>query len=165
MDYEDIQSNYRCERNSDGKICISIITDLKGVIFRLLGNSLSSFLLPEKIIILEGPSDTTFVNKVLNLTNKNQYAIHGSGGSGSITYAINLITQFLKFNEEQLPVYKNNIYVVVDKPAKDIVIREWGKLLDDNNKICSLEKNGIEYYYPERILYKKSVSRYDKLEQ
>jgi predicted ATP-dependent endonuclease of OLD family len=152
LDYEDVQSNYKCERNSDGKIYISAIQNLKSVIFRLLGNSLSSFLLPEKVLILEGPSDTTFINKFLDLINKNQYAIHGSGGSGNVTYAINSITQFLKFNEEQLPVYKDNIYVVVDKPAKDIVVREWEKLLGENNKICTLEKNGIEYYYPERIL-------------
>lgn len=150
--YDDVASNFVCERNSSGRIQISPVENLKNVIFRLLGNSLSSFLLPEKILILEGPSDTTFLYTVLALSNKEQYAIHGSGGSGSITYAVNSITQFLKFNEAQLPVYKDNLYVMVDKPTKDLAVREWQKLLGNTNKICTLGKNGVEYYYPERIL-------------
>lgn len=152
LETEIVNSNYICERTLDGKIKISPVDDLKNVIFRLLGNTLSSFLLPEKILILEGTSDTTFLNKLLNLTNKEHYAIHNSGGGGSIKYAVNSITQFLRFNEKNLPVYRDNISVIVDKPAKDIVVREWEILLGDSSRICILSKNGIEYYYPERIM-------------
>ena len=42
--------------------------------------------------------------------------------------------------------------MIADKPTGDIIIREWKKLLGDESKIKSLSKNGIEYYYPERIV-------------
>lgn len=154
IDHVEIGNNYICHRNSDGKIGLTQATNLKDVIFRLLGNSLSSFLLPERILILEGPSDFTFVEKALALADKQGYAIHGSGGIGNISYATHSISQFLQFNQERLPVYKDNIFVIVDKPARDVIVREWKLLLDDDQqeRICVLPENGIELYYPEPIL-------------
>ncbi len=152
IDIRDADNNYVCSRNSDNKISIEPISNLKDVIFRLLGNTLSSFLLPEKIIVLEGPSDTTFLNKCLNILSKENYGIHNSGGNDNVSYAINSITNFLKFNEKNLPVYKNNTFVIVDNPLKDVLIREWKKLLGDDSRLLVLKNNAIEYYYPERIL-------------
>ena len=124
VDQEEIGNNYVCERNSDGKISLTQAANLKDIIFRLLGNSLSSFLLPERVLILEGPSDFTFVEKALALAGKEGYAIHGSGGIGNISYATHSISQFLHFNEDRLPVYKDNIFVLVDKPPKDVMVKE-----------------------------------------
>jgi predicted ATP-dependent endonuclease of OLD family len=154
LDMESVSNNYLANRTSSGKIRLSEVTDLKEVIFRLLGNTLSSFLLPEKVIILEGPSDFTFVKQVSILLGKEGYAFHGSGGIGNVTYATNSISQFLKFNEDNLSVYKERMFVIVDKPTKDKIVREWKLLLDDDEqtRICVLPQNGIEYYYPEQIL-------------
>lgn len=154
VDQEEMGNNYVCERTSDGKISLTQAKNLNDVIFRLLGNSLSSFLLPERILILEGPSDFTFVERALQLAGRKGYAIHGSGGIGNISYATHSISQFLKFNGDRLSVYKDNIFVVVDKPAKDVIVREWKMLLDDEHqkRICVLPENGIEFYYPEPIL-------------
>jgi len=155
VDNEDPATNFICERNSSNKIKLTRAQnndDLRNIIFRLLGNTLSSVMLPEKVLILEGSSDVTFLNKILELLNKRNYAIQNSGGNGSVSYAINSITQFLRFNQANLPVYKDNIFVIVDKPTKDTITREWKTLLGDETKIKVLLKNGIEYYYPEHIL-------------
>jgi predicted ATP-dependent endonuclease of OLD family len=152
LDYDDVGNNYVCKRNSEGNISIEQVDDLKPVIFRLLGNTLSSLLLPENIIVLEGVSDTTILNKCLKLLNKLNYAIHNSGGDGSISYAVGAITQFLRFNKETNSVYIKNVYVIADK-AKDTFIREWHKLLPEpERQLKILSLNGIEYFYPERIL-------------
>ncbi|HCW05779.1 MAG TPA: hypothetical protein DGG95_00235 [Cytophagales bacterium] len=152
LDYEDESNNFICYRNSREKINIKPADDIKQIIFRLLGNTLSSMLLPEHIIVLEGTSDTTYLNKCLLILSKKGYSIHNSGSDTNIRYAVNSITQFLKFNKENLSVYRNKIYVIADKQMNDINIREWKKLLSNDSQLKVLPKNGIEYFYPERIL-------------
>jgi len=152
LDIENEESNYVCFRNSEDKIDIKRPDDLKSVIFRLLGNTLSSFLLPEKTLIFEGQSDVTFLNQCLKHLDKKQYGIHNAGGNGNVNYAINSITNFLKFNEKNIPVYKDNTFVIVDDPIKDTLVREWKKLLGSEERLLVLNKDAIEYYYPEHIL-------------
>lgn len=153
LDLEVLDNNYICERDSNDKIILSVATDLRAIIFRLLGNTLSSFLLPERVLILEGPSDSTFLLRALNFLGKNIYSIHNSRGIGNVTYAMNAITQFLRFNNQYLSVYNGKIHVIVDKPGRDILVREWRKIVPHpDQQICILAENGIEFYYPERIL-------------
>ena len=150
LDYEDSTNNYVCCRASNGKIYLEE-SDLQQIIFRLLGNTLSSLLLPENIVVLEGPSDTLFLSKCFSILNKVKYAIHSSGSDSNINYAINSITQFLQFNKGN-SVYKNNIYVIADQ-AKDSLVRLWERMLPDAKKqLKVLSLNGIEHYYPARIL-------------
>jgi predicted ATPase len=152
LDFENIDSNFVCQIYSENKIYLTQVDDFKPVIFRLLGNTLSSFLLPENVLVLEGSSDTTFINKCLALLLKKGVAVHNSGGNGNISYAVNSITQFLTFHSNELPVYKNNVFVLADKPIKDIVVRQWETLLGDKTRLKVLAKDAIEYYYPEHIL-------------
>jgi predicted ATP-dependent endonuclease of OLD family len=168
LDYEDESNNFVCTRNSNGLISVKPSGDIKQIIFRLLGNTLSSLLLPENIIVLEGSSDTTYLNKCLLLLNKKGYASHSSGSDTNISYAVNSITQFLKFNKGNLSVYKDKIYVIADQQMKDINIREWKKLLPNElRQLKVLPQNGIEYFYPERILqqiFNTHLSRRDIIE-
>jgi ABC-type branched-subunit amino acid transport system ATPase component len=152
LDLENPENNFICKRDTNDKIYIEHAVDLENVIFRLLGNSLSSFLLPEKVLILEGPSDTTFLLTALRLLSKEIYSIHNSRGIGNVSYAMQAITQFLRFNHEYLSVYNEKMYVIVDRPGRDILIREWERLVPSPDRICTLSQNGIEYYYPEPIL-------------
>lgn len=152
LDFNSADNNYVCQRDSNNKIFLTQVEDLKPVIFRLLGNTLSSFLLPENILVLEGPSDTTFLNRCLLLLSKNNISIHNSGGNGSLSYAINSITQFLRFHDTSLPIYKDKIFVIADKPTKDTLIREWKKILSNEQKLKVLSRDAIEYYYPHRLL-------------
>lgn len=153
LDFENMDNNYTCQRDSDNKIYLTKIENLQPVIFRLLGNSLSSFLLPEKVLVLEGSSDTTFLNKCLSLLSKQGFAVHNSGGNGNLKYAINSITQFLTFHKNELAVYKDKVFVIADKPTgSSSLIREWETLLGDNTRLKVLTEDAIEYYYPEHIL-------------
>ncbi|MBI1326199.1 MAG: AAA family ATPase [Alphaproteobacteria bacterium] len=74
------ENNYVCKRNSAGKIYIDQTNDLKEIIFRLLGNTLSGFLLPEKIVIVEGGSDDIYLSGCLKLLGKTDCSAHNSGG-------------------------------------------------------------------------------------
>jgi predicted ATPase len=152
LDLEDPSNNYICQRNGDDKIEIKPVEQMNDVIFRLLGNTLASYLLPEKVLIFEGPSDTSFIKKILSLLGKSGFGVHNSGGNGSVKYAINSITNFLKFNEKNVPVYKDRTYVIVDNPLKDTLEREWKLLIGKDDHILTLTKDAIEYYYPERHL-------------
>jgi len=65
LDSATLGNNYICERDSDGKIKLSVVNDdydLRNIIFRLLGNTLASYMLPGNILIVEGVSDVTFPN-------------------------------------------------------------------------------------------------------
>ena len=64
------------------------------------------------------------------------------------------MTWFLKFNKTNLPVYKEKIWLLADKQIKNDVIVDWRNLLGDESRMKILSKNGIEYYYPERIVQK-----------
>lgn len=152
LDLENIGSNYICQRDSNSKIAIIKADDLQPIIFRLLGNTLSSFLLPEKVLVLEGPSDATFLNKCLELLLKKDFSVHNSGGNSNLKYAINSITQFLTFHKNSLSVYRDKVFVLADKPTGDVVIREWETLLGDKTRLKVLSQEAIEYYYPESIL-------------
>ncbi|MGE3771275.1 MAG: ATP-dependent endonuclease [Bdellovibrionales bacterium] len=152
LDYETPQNNYVCSRSAAGKISVEPVSDLKPVIFRLLGNTLSSLLLPENVLILEGVSDNTLLNKCLILLGKKHYSVHSADADGNIKYALNAITQFLRFNSQTNSVYAQKVYVIADH-AKDILVREWRTLLPEpSRQLKVLNKNGIEYFYPERIL-------------
>jgi predicted ATP-dependent endonuclease of OLD family len=153
LDMEEIDNNYVCKRTTNDKISLTIADDLKQIIFRLLGNSLSSFLLPERVLILEGPSDNIFLLKALRLIGKNGYSIHNSKGIGNISYAMQAIDQFLRFNDSHLSVYKEKLHVIIDKPENDKFLRGWERLVPNpETQICALKENGIEYYYPENLL-------------
>jgi predicted ATP-dependent endonuclease of OLD family len=155
LDLEDQTNNYVCTRNENNLITLEQVTDLQNVIFRLLGNTLSSYLLPDNVIILEGPSDTTFLKRALELLNKTSYKIQNSRGIGNVSYAFQAITQFLRFNQNLNPVYIERVYVLVDRVHRnqDTLLREWRRIVPNpERQVCVLDQNGIEYYYPERIL-------------
>lgn len=154
LDYNKIDNNYICQREENSKIYLDTVSDLEPVIFKLLGNTLSGLFLPEKVLVLEGPSDINFLDKVLSLTNKKGFSFQDTGGIGSTTSAIQAVTQFLKFTCSAAKIYKDKTFVIIDNPTKvrDVTKRGWEGLLTNVNQICTLSQNGIEYYYPERIL-------------
>ncbi len=75
LDHESPQNNFICSRNTSGKININQATDLQDVVFRLLGNTLSGLMLPEQILIVEGPSDDSYQRRILELLGKGRYGI------------------------------------------------------------------------------------------
>lgn len=151
LDYENMDNNYICQRNSGGKITIETVSDLQPIIFRLLGNTLSSLLMPEYIIIVEGPSDRTIIDKSLKLLGKNGYVIHSANSNSNITSSAKTIETFLKFNKETKSIYQDRIYVIADLATEKK--KEWENLLKNPKKqLIILPKNGIEYFYPEKIL-------------
>ena len=157
LDRENVANNYVCSRNTDNKISLKQLTtqeDLRDQVFKLLGNELGDLQLPEKILIVEGVSDVEFVKKSLNLLGKNSYIPFGAGSDSRISTAIDAVTQFIEFVTTAGSVYKDRTWVVADKQVNDVKLREWRTKLGDDDKVKELPENGIEYFYPERILQK-----------
>jgi len=154
LDHAFLTNNYITCRNSENKINVERVNNfevLRHTIYQLLGNSLSDLLLPEKILILEGPSDSRFVTRALELIGKKGFKIHPAGGNGNTSAAINAITQFISVNNDS--PYKDKTWVLVDRIKDSPATRLWIRNLG-TDKIKILSKNGIEFFYPNRILKK-----------
>lgn len=165
LDRENIENNYVCQRDDDEKIYLNPVTtqeDLNDQIFRLLGNDLGDLQLPEKVLIVEGPSDVDFIKKALFLLRKRSYVLFAAGGDARVPAAISAITSFIEFASGIGSVYKDRTWIIVDKQGSDATIRRWKTSLGDNSRVKELPQNGIEYFYPVRILqeiFKTSASR------
>ena len=122
--------------------------------FKLLGNSPDDLFFPKNIIVVEGPSDREFINRLLALKRYPAIAIHYAGGAEEeVSRALPAIEQMLK-TVSYLPVYKRKVCVLVDDGAAPRRVEEWKEYLGDEEgkRVVVLGKNGIEHYYPKDIL-------------
>lgn len=161
LDKENIGNNYRCKRNRKGKIFLekhSSEVELRNTIFTLLGNSLKDIGLPDRLIIVEGVSDTKYIESLVNLAKKNKYSVLSADSDSKIKAAAEGISAYLRYVSDLAPVYKDRIRIIADAQINNTKVREWRVQLDDisgqKNRVKVLSSNGIEYYYPERILQK-----------
>lgn len=157
LDREDISNNYICRRDSKKMIRVEKLKneiELRNVIFRLLGSDLSDLSLPDKLVIVEGPSDLAFIKKIVQLKGK-KHSIFEATGDSKIKPTLEGITNFLRFVTDLAPVYLDRIWVIADKQTDNLKVREWRKLLGkpkDQGKILVLTYEGIEFYYPTKLL-------------
>jgi hypothetical protein len=125
---------------------------LHTLIYRLLGNSPEDLLFPDNIVVVEGPSDGVFWEKILGLSKAGAISAHYADGDGKITAALPALDQMLK-TLAHTPWYRERICVVVDSGVSDATVKEWRDYLkDDGTRVRRLSRNGIEYYYPTTLL-------------
>lgn len=118
--------------------------------FNMLGNELESLFLPSAIVIVEGESDVTFLNKVLELhLPGKRVAMVCAHGEGEVLRKLHFFKE--AFGDVASSIYRNRLFVVLDKQNSTSLRRMADKgVLDEN--IITLSKNGIEYYYPKKLL-------------
>lgn len=137
-------------------------------LFTYLGYVPSDFLLPDNIILVEGKFDKKFLDKVKDLMietgeiegNLKEYdiSIIDIGGDGQAKKALKFIKDLpsaISFFSG-LPAYKERFCGLFDD-SKKASLFDLRTKADDNSmpyRINCLDKNGIEYYYPESLLNK-----------
>lgn len=129
---------------------IGSVSDLHQLQFNMLGNELESLFLPSAIAIVEGETDVTFLNKVLELHLPDvRVAMVCAHGEGEVRSKLNFFKE--AFGDVASSLYRDRLFVVFDKQISTNLgkIATQGVLVEN---IIVLSKNGIEHYYPPPLL-------------
>jgi len=156
VDRVTIDNNYVVTKENDGSARIRSIStepELHDLVFRLLGNSPSDLFFPKNIVIVEGPSDREYLNRILVLKGITAIAIHYAEGAENVDVALPAIDQMLR-TTAYLPLYRGRICILVDKQSRREVVQKWRQYLGDTSgkRVIELEKGDVEQYYPAAIL-------------
>jgi len=134
-------------------------------LFTYLGYIPSDFLLPDNLILVEGKFDKQFLEKIVELMQENGdikdgygISIIDIGGDGQAKKALKFIQDLpsaISFFQG-LPAYQGRFCGLFDKSKEKSLIDLRSKANDGNEpyRINCLDKNGIEYYYPNSLLTK-----------
>jgi ABC-type branched-subunit amino acid transport system ATPase component len=129
---------------------IGSVSDLHQLQFNMLGNDLASLFLPSGIVIVEGESDVTFLNKVLELHLPDvRVAMVCAHGEGEVRSKLNFFKE--AFGDVASSLYRGRLFVVFDKQISTRLakIATQGVLVENT---IVLSRNGIEQYYPQQLL-------------
>jgi ABC-type transport system involved in cytochrome c biogenesis ATPase subunit len=159
LDRTEVGNNFICSRDQRNKIHVTRISSeiqLRNLVFDLLGNDLGDLGLPNKLIIVEGPSDASYIRRICSILGRAEFTTFGAGSDSLIKSAAEGVSEYLRFVSDLAPVYRDRIWVIADKQTDNQKVREWRGILNDmsgsEGRVLVLRKNGIEYYYPERIM-------------
>lgn len=129
---------------------VGSVSDFHQLQFNMLGNELESLFLPSAIVIVEGESDVTFLNKVLELhLPGTRVAMVCANGEGEVKSKVNFFRE--AFGDVASSLYRGRLFVIFDKQISTSLGRVEGQGVLKNN-IVILSKNGIEQYYPPHLL-------------
>lgn len=138
----------------DAQITITQVTsasDMQELQFRMLGNDLSTWFMPSCIVIVEGPTDSDYINRVLRVFMPDQrIAVITCTGEGGALSQVHLLNQAL--GDLSKSPYGQRTCILLDKQHERRNIPRLVKLGIANENIIIWDKNGIEYYYPEDIM-------------
>jgi len=158
LDKRTIANNYIVSRSESGSAKIQQVQteqELHTLVFKLLGNSPEDLFFPKNIIVVEGPSDRIFLNRIMSLRGIEAVSVHFADNDQKVSIALPAIDQMMK-TTSYLPLYRDRICVLVDKQTKPGILDEWKRYLGDKEgkRVIELGKNGIEYFYPRKLLCK-----------
>ena len=129
---------------------VGSITDLHQLQFNMLGNELESLFLPSAIVIVEGDSDVTYLNKVLELHLPGvRVAMVCAHGEGEVRSKLNFFKE--AFGDVASSLYRSRLFVVFDQEISTSLGKIATQGVIPENTIL-LSKNGIEHYYPRPLL-------------
>lgn len=117
--------------------------------FALLGNEPESLFLPSAILAVEGDSDATFLKSLLSLhLPRRSISIIPAHGDGEVARLLHLVSH--AFGSLAESPYRDRIFIVFDS-RHDAKLKTLRRLLPENH-IVTWSRNGIENYYPKRIV-------------
>ena len=153
LDRNQITNNYFVEKDGDviDITRVDNVSDINRMHFFLLGNRLETLYMPSSIVIVEGKSDYKFINRLLNVRydNSNVSVIQANGDS-RIKEIFNLTKSI--FGDIQKSPYKDRVFVVLDSVHGSGLKASLEAMGLPSKNIVIWNKNGIEYYYPEKII-------------
>lgn len=153
LDRQDIHNNYSVTKQED---MINInetltINDFNNIHFFLLGNRLENLYLPTCIILTEGKCDHAYLSKVLKTKFPNlQFSVMCSNGDSRMKEIISLAGNI--FTDLQKSPYRTRIFAVLDKVHGTDVVETLKRAGLPDENIIIWSQNGIEYFYPEKIV-------------
>lgn len=155
LDRSRIDNNYTVEKVGD-EIAVSQVLTQQGfnqIHFFLLGNRFETLYLPSLIVLVEGKSDHAFITEVLSKKYPNtQFSVISANSDSRIKEVLNTAKNLL--TDIQKSPYRDRIVVVLDAVHGQGLrsTLEGMGVLPGNIVIWS--KNGIEFLYPESVLFK-----------
>ncbi len=163
LDRHDLSCNYFIERR-DTQISIrqlKTIQDLNSLQFFLLGNRFENLFLPSAIILVEGPCDYDYVNRLVALRFPNSLisVIH-CGGDSRIRDVVHVAKQML--SDIRRSPYADRMFVILDSVHGHGLTEELERMGIAKDNIIVWDANGIEYVYPRDVLEKR-FGDFDKL--
>ncbi len=153
LDRININNNYFTEKQGD-IIDIkqaSSVADINKIHFFLLGNRLETLYMPSAIIIVEGKCDYKYIERVLNTKFKNTRFSIIQANSDSRIREVFSITKDL-FGDIQKSPYRDRIFAVIDSIHGKSLPQSLEKMGIEKENIIVWSKNGIEYFYPTKII-------------
>ncbi len=153
LDRVQLKNNFALSKNGD---FIDIkqtntISDFNNIHFFLLGNRLETLYLPSAIILTEGKCDHHYLSKVLeNRYPEVQFSIINANSDSRMKEIVNIAGGLLK--DLQKSPYRNRLIAVLDKVHDTSVEQVLIKAGIPEENILVWSKNGIEYFYPDKII-------------
>lgn len=153
LDKKDINNNFvvsKIGKNIDIKK-IESISEFHNLQFNLLGNTFESIFLPSAIIVVEGVTDLSYIEKIIQTYFPNKSIIVLSG-QGDVKKRVKNISDTLG-NLTSSP-FGSRVFVVNDSIHQKNLKDELIKMGVRESNIIIWDNNGIEYIYPENIMMK-----------
>ena len=129
---------------------VESIAEFHDLQFKLLGNRLESLFLPSAVLIVEGPSDHTFLSRFVRLFPWGQHvAVVKGDGDGGVLRKLHTIREAL--GDLQRSPYRQRVICVLDQRHSARLDR-FANAGVPAERCIVWSKNGIEYYYPRDVL-------------
>jgi predicted ATP-dependent endonuclease of OLD family len=129
---------------------VETMSDFHNLQFAMLGNRLELLYMPSVIVIVEGVTDFDYVKRLIQLSLPDRrVTVVKSEGDGDILKQLNRLNEI--FGGLATSPYRDRIVLVFDKTT-DVNITRLARSGVRQENVVQWEKNGIEYYYPVRIL-------------
>lgn len=155
LDRTHITNNYTVEKHGD-EITVRRVENqmnFNDIHFFLLGNRFETLYLPSAIVLVEGKSDHSFIERVLALRFPGYLISVVPANSDSRIKEILNIAKGLFANLQKSP-YRDRIFVILDSVHSAGLPDQLTAMGIPKDHIIEWPKNGIEYYYPPSIIDK-----------
>ena len=151
LNKNDLQSNFVVSKKFDevSLTQVSNVSEFHRLQFNLLGNSLESLFLPSAIIVVEGKTDSEYIERLMAIRFPDKRISVGSSEGDTKRKVRGLKDAFGELARSPL---RNRIFVVVDSVHSiglSAGLVDMGIL---KGNIIIWDKNGIEFVYPESIM-------------
>lgn len=153
LDRQNIKNNYSLAKNGN-EIHIKeteTISDFNNIHFFLLGNRLEHLYLPSCIVLTEGKTDHEYLTKILHFKFPSaQLSIINANSDNRMKEVVNIAATL--FTDLQKSPYRTRIVAILDSRHGSDVVETLKKAGIPDEHIIKWSKNGIEFFYPEKIM-------------
>jgi len=169
LDRVEIGNNYHVQKINQQVTIEPIMRQdqLQQVVYSMLGASPTDLFFPGNIVVVEGKSDSIFLEAVYRCGRmqgifKNDLTFHFLEGFDKLSYAPDAIVQMFK-TQAYTPIYKSRICGIFDQPPNDkfrarklALVKSIRDFCEDaaSERIVLLEQVAIEFYYPVNLINK-----------